>query len=179
MANRKATPEEAAELLPKERLAAVPAAPGFFVSKSGFVYHVWLSRTGWRTTRLKTMRHSGGYPQAQIGYTTGRRLVKVHKLVAAAFLPPPRPGQYLIRHLDDVPTNCAARNLRWGGQVQNQVDAKRNGRRLGRPTTYPDETIEAIRKDKAAGDRTVDVARRHKVSPQLVCDVIAGRRRKG
>ena len=179
MAHRKATSAEAAELLPRERLAAVPDAPGFFVSRSGFVYHVWLSRTGWRVTRLKTIRHSRGYPQAQIGYTSGRRLVKVHKLVAAAFLPPPRPGQYLIRHLDDVPTNCAARNLRWGGQKQNQADAKRNGRRTGRPPKYSDAVIAAIRRDRAAGDRTVDVARRHKVSPQLVCDVIAGRRRKG
>lgn len=177
MANRKATLAEASALLPEEDLQQVPDAPGYFVARSGRVYHVWEARNGWRTTRLKTMRHSGGYPQVQVGYTAGRRIRKVHKLVAAAFLPPPAPGQYLVRHKDDVPDNCAAENLAWGGQIENQADAKRNGRRTGRPPIYSADTVAAIRREKAAGERTVDVAKRHGVSPQLVSDIVAGRKR--
>src|SRR5262245_3245173 len=89
------------------RLAQVADAPGYFVSDHGFVYTVLAYTTGlkWRAVRLKTMRHSGGYPQVNIKYAAGYKITKIHSLVAAAFLPLPRPGQYLLRHDDDDPEN--------------------------------------------------------------------------
>jgi hypothetical protein len=53
-----------------------------------------------------------------------RNPVKVHELVAEAFLGP-RPEGMLIRHLDDNPLNNRASNLAWGTQADNIADAER------------------------------------------------------
>lgn len=55
------------------------------------------------------------------------RTVKVHRLVAEAFVPNPQ-GLPLVRHWDDNPGNNFASNLRWGTQADNMQDAVRNNR---------------------------------------------------
>ena len=47
---------------------------------------------------------------------------EVHRLVAAAFLPKPTPGQTQVRHLDGDRLNNARANLAWGTASENQLD---------------------------------------------------------
>lgn len=55
----------------------------------------------------------------------------VHRLVALAWIgPPPFEGAYVL-HWDDDPINNHCKNLRWGSQLENMADAKRNGIKLG------------------------------------------------
>lgn len=55
-----------------------------------------------------------------------RKEIGVHRLVAAAFIREPRPGE-LCRHLDDKPDNNVPSNLAWGTPSDNKNDAVRNG----------------------------------------------------
>lgn len=52
--------------------------------------------------------------------------VKVHHLVAMAFLPLPKPGQ-ICCHNDGDPTNNHVSNLRWDSYKNNQTDRRAHG----------------------------------------------------
>lgn len=113
--------------------------PGYEVSSHGGVRS--LDRVLTRTLRsgrvinqplrgrpLKTCLIGAGYLMVSIA---GRPRY-VHILVLEAFICP-RPTGLLGLHGDDDPLNCHIANLRWGTQRDNVRDARRNGRRIGRP----------------------------------------------
>jgi hypothetical protein len=147
----------------------------YLVSNSGAVYSTFKGKL----RRKATMKHSGGYLQVHLSTLRGPRIVKVHELVAELFLPPKPEGCYLIRHWDDDPENNDHRNLLWGTQVENQADAKRNGRQSGRPRVISDEVVFAIREERGRGVPGVVVAAKYGVSQQTVCDIHKGRKRRG
>ena len=69
-----------------------------------------------------------GYPIVTIGSRgSSRTPARVHLLVLSAFVGP-RPAGLQGLHADDVKTNCALTNLRWGTPSLNQDDAVFNGR---------------------------------------------------
>lgn len=92
----------------------------------------------------RVIMRSNGYPQPLKGvvltpnlgkrgsYTvmlptaSGQRQVKVHRMVAEAFIPNPS-GFPVVRHLNDDPTDNRVENLAWGTQSDNMRDAIRNG----------------------------------------------------
>jgi hypothetical protein len=51
----------------------------------------------------------------------------VHRLVARAFLGPPRPGD-VVNHLNSIPTDNRAANLEWCTPSENLMHASRAGR---------------------------------------------------
>lgn len=161
-------------------IAMVVGSPAHFVSSTGHVYSVQKrsSDGSWRVLRLKTMRHSHGYPQVQVKRDGKWKPIRIHTLVAEAFLGPPPPGRNLVRHDDDDPNNNDYRNLLWGTQVENLADARRNGRVIGRPKTISDEVVQAIRDDRTRGSSYATIARTHGVSVSYVADVIKNRYRK-
>lgn len=163
------------------RVAEVSGAAGKFVASSGFVFSVWKgqSKTTWKVLRLKTMRHSGGYPQVNIRRYGKQGPVTVHTLVAAAFLPKRPTPTSLIRHRDDNPDNNRATNLRWGNQTQNIADAKRNGRNIGRPPEVSDTTVRNVRRDRKAGDSFRVIGARYSISPVFAWEICTGRKRQG
>lgn len=69
---------------------------------------------------------SSGYPQVDLKIDGVRKMYKVHRLVAAAFIPNPN-GHSMVLHADDVPTNNHVNNLRWGTREQNALDMINNG----------------------------------------------------
>ena len=71
------------------------------------------NRGGYMTVGL----HRPGFP---------RKVFRVHRLVAAAFLGPTE--GLLVRHLDGDPTNNCLENLRWGDASENAYDRVRHGR---------------------------------------------------
>lgn len=72
-------------------------------------------------------RVSGAYPTVTLSVNSHQRVVKVHRLVAEAFLGPSPGVGYEVCHADDVKTNNAASNLRWDTHRNNLRDMVRNG----------------------------------------------------
>jgi hypothetical protein len=55
------------------------------------------------------------------------RWFAVASLVLHAFIGPPPAGKYLARHLDDDRSHNQLSNLAWGDDMDNHLDAVRNG----------------------------------------------------
>ena len=70
---------------------------------------------------LSTPRDSAGYPSA----TLAGRTVRVHQVVAAAFLGPRPPGQ-LVRHAADDKNDNWIGSLSYGSPQENSDDGRRN-----------------------------------------------------
>ena len=92
----------------------------------------------------------------------------VHRLVAAAFLPPKTEGQ-VVRHLDGDKKNCAKTNLKYGTHQENSDDQILHGTtRKGQDhpmAKLKDEDVRAIR---AASGSNTQIAANYGVSNQLV-----------
>lgn len=93
-----------------------------------------------------------GYECCQIGRKVH---VKVHRLVALAFIGEPPSDQHVVCHSDGVPGNNRASNLRYDTAAGNSADLDTHGTRpfgenhgLARTTA---ETVAAARKDYATG----------------------------
>lgn len=74
---------------------------------------------------------------------------RVHRLVAAAFLPPPPAGCTLIRHLDGNNSNNHVENIAWGTHAENMEDMVRHGRsnrgRRNPNAKLNERTVRAVR----------------------------------
>lgn len=68
-----------------------------------------------------------GYKRMTLWDGRVARAGQVHRLVAAALLPPPNPGQTEVRHLDGNPSNNSVANLAWGTHSENEFDKVRHG----------------------------------------------------
>jgi hypothetical protein len=81
------------------------------------------------TTRGKVLRPGSvpaGYPAVNLHKAgDGGRTRTIHTLMAAAFIGPRPPGQY-VRHLDDVKTHNVLSNLAYGPPRANTEDMIRN-----------------------------------------------------
>ena len=70
---------------------------------------------------LKPAPDRGGYPYVVLSDGHGgKRTVKVHQLVAAAFLGPRPTPKHQTNHIDGIKTNNHASNLEWCTPSENQ-----------------------------------------------------------
>lgn len=100
--------------------------PDYWVNREGIV----LASTNWKGTgirEIRTVPDKDGYRCIRVSIDGARRKMRVHKLVAIAFLPPRRPGEQ-IRHLDGDRTNNDVSNLAWGTSAENARDRAEHGR---------------------------------------------------
>lgn len=89
---------------------------------TGRVRKGWTEQSGHRTV---TLQNPG----------SKSKRVKIHRLVAKAFLPNPG-GLPYVRHLNDVPGDNRLTNLAWGTNSDNQKDSIRNGTHYGTRVTH-------------------------------------------
>ena len=82
-------------------------------ASTGRMRKSWTEQSGHKTVSLRNPGEKG-------------KRVKVHRLVAKAFLPNPDNLPF-VRHLDDVPGHNRLGNLSWGTNSDNQFDSIRNG----------------------------------------------------
>ncbi len=165
-----------------ERWAAAVGWPGYEVSDLGRVkslqrvlpHNRYPGKTMvWKEKILKPGKQKSGHLFVVL---TGQVAVRVHILVATAFLGPPPYPNALVRHWDDDPANNVDTNLRWGNQVDNMRDAARNGkipRGRKRPNAklHPKD-IPFIRASKL---NLSQLARKFAVSAATIRDVKTGR----
>lgn len=82
-------------------------------SKTGRVRKGWTEQSGHQTVTLQNPGEKS-------------KRVKIHRLVAKAYLPNPDKLPF-VRHLNDVPGDNRLENLAWGTNSDNQIDSIRNG----------------------------------------------------
>lgn len=115
------------ELDAAEALAnAATEFPGYEVSADGTVWSVGSNWRGRGKRALVPIEAGGGYMKVRLSVDGVRINRAVHRLVAAAFLPPRPPGAEL-RHLDGDKRNNAATNLAWGTPLENARDRDAHG----------------------------------------------------
>jgi hypothetical protein len=115
----------------EERWAAIPGFEGLYeVSSCGRVRRS-ASRMAPASYLLKPRRTWDGYVHYGLSKRRRYRHIKVHRLVALAFLgPPPFPGAH-VAHFDGDKTNNHLPNLRWATPAENEADKRRHGRCRG------------------------------------------------
>ncbi len=110
--------------------------PGYEVSDLGrvrsvgrwMIHHRHKTNMWWKEKVLKPGAQKSGHLFVVL---TGQRAVRVHRLVAQAFIgSPPFPDAQVL-HWDDNPANNVSTNLRYGTCKDNADDQKRNGVSMG------------------------------------------------
>lgn len=107
-------------------LRAVPGFPGYMASETGYVYS--LSRFHGGLRRMKPFANDDGYLQIELFVEGKRKYMRVHRLVALAFLGEPPADKPETRHLDGNQKHNHYTNLAFGTRLQNMEDRARHGR---------------------------------------------------
>jgi hypothetical protein len=107
-------------------------------------------------------RNSYGYLQVNINGSQ----VRVHKLVAEAFIGP-KPCGYVIDHIDNNKANNCPENLRY---ITNGENVTRNPRTGGQPRFYEGE-IYLIRKLLLAKVTAIDIARMFRCNNKTIRNI--------
>lgn len=109
-------------------LAAVGHEGHYEVSSYGRVRSVAKQTTrGWRPQVMRKLAEdTHGYPIITLKTNKKQRRVRVHTLVAEAFLPKPEDADRVC-HRNDIPNQNWVWNLYWGTAKDNSADCVRHG----------------------------------------------------
>lgn len=157
-----------------EEWRPIPEHPGYEVSSLGRVRsHVSqrAKRTG-SPVIIGESYKTNGYKCVSLRDASGnRKIERTHRLVAAAFHVR-KPGQDLVRHLDDDRTNCRADNLAWGDEADNHLDAIFNGKvKRGQDHHGAFISDEHVREIFLSTDTTYAAAAKYGVSPSYISNI--------
>jgi len=106
-----------------------------------------------------------GYRQVQLCRAGKREQIKVHRLVALAFLGQPPTPRHQVAHNDGIPANNCVENLRWATAKENQHDRRRHGTAsIGESNYRAKLTANDVLAIRASTARNCDLARMYGVS---------------
>ena len=95
--------------------------PRYWINKEGQITN---KETG-KTIKWLISRH--GYYYCHLWTNNRNRYIRMHRLLALAFIP--NPNDYpLVRHLNDIKTDNRLENLAWGTMSENMKDSIKNGK---------------------------------------------------
>lgn len=80
--------------------------------------------------RIKTFSDPDGYPVGKMSKLDKRRFVRIHRLVATAFIPNPE-NKPSVNHINCIRWDNRASNLEWCTQQENVAYATKLGRMKG------------------------------------------------
>ena len=93
--------------------------PNYLIYDDGRVYNQKYKRF------LKQSQDRDGYFQLNLYNKNGRKLFRVHRLVAEQYINNPDPDNYkMIDHIDQINTNNNKNNLRWVNNSLNKINSK-------------------------------------------------------
>lgn len=117
-----------------------------------------------------------GYPVVCLHDGKRQKLALVHRLVALAFLPPPRPDQIDVAHGDGDPSNPRLSNLRWATRKENHADMIAHGRSTrgekNARSKLSAADVRAIRALAPAAPRYRVLSERFGVSIPTICAIV-------
>ncbi len=114
-----------------------------------------------------------GYPQMLLAKNGNKKTIKVHRLVASAFIPNPD-NKRTINHINGIRTDNRVENLEWATDSENIKHAFATGLMVGMKgekhplTKLSNENIREIRLLIACGKRGVDIAKAYNVNPCVI-----------
>lgn len=157
--------------------AAIDGFNGYYqISNYGRVKRI---RDGWPVKMLRISRDSRGYPHTSLHFDKTKTTIKIHRLVANAFIPNPE-GKRTINHINGIKTDNRVENLEWMTDVENvrhAVESKlriaATGDRHGMASITNDTAIE-IKKLISNGMRGCEIARKVGVNPAIVYSIKSG-----
>ena len=95
--------------------------PRYWINEEGQITN---KETG-KTIKWLISRH--GYYYCHLWTNNRSRYIRMHRLLALAFIP--NPNNYpLVRHLNDIKTDNRLENLAWGTMSENMKDSIKNGK---------------------------------------------------
>lgn len=149
----------------------VPGFPDYVVSRAGEVHH---ARTG-RPARRGT-RSDSGYARVWLG----NKCVRLHRVVALAFLGPAPSPRHHVAHKDGCKDNNAEENLAWKLPVENEADKRAHGTspRGGSNRVPSPQVVGRILAALGRGDSFSSVGARFGVHRSTVSRYARGLRRK-
>ena len=96
----------------------IPGFPGYHISKEGKLYN--------KGHPVKTFYHKR-YERTKLRNGNLSKNVKIHRLVAEAYIPNPN-NLPVVMHLNNIRTDNRAENLKWGTQKENTQQCIQEGR---------------------------------------------------
>ncbi len=131
--------------------------------------------------RILTQTSAGTWGHREVDVYVGdgtKKALKVHRLVAQAFLPN-HEGHTQVLHIDSVPGNNTVWNLKWGDDAENKKDAMTIGA-LDKTEHWQAKltwaAVDYIRRQPKQRGLAVLMADKFGVSRELVRDVLANKR---
>jgi hypothetical protein len=159
-------------------LADVAGWPGYLVRSDGAVFKA----DGAELRRVPERLDCEGYATVNLRRASepAYARVKVHRLVAFAFLPPPSCATHQVRHLDGSRTNSHHTNLAWGSVLENAADREAHGRtargsRNGSAKLCEAQVVE-IKRRLRSGEKQTYLAREFGVCIATVNFIATGRK---
>ena len=112
----------------------VPNYPGYFINHNGEIASIKIDH-GRRSISLNIIAQSKfRYFSVCLGKNRKWKTYPVHRLMAMTYLPKPKSGQTLVRHLNSDRYDNRVENLAWGTPKENSLDQYVNGVYVRCPT---------------------------------------------
>lgn len=125
----------------------------------------------WSGRDLNLSLTTKGYCVVRLSAPGKRKMARVHRLVADAFVDNPR-ALPEVNHIDGNKQNNRASNLEWCTTRENAVHAVKN--RLSKITKLSDEEVQMARTRWRNGASTRSLARHFKIDPSSMRQVLRG-----
>ena len=158
----------------EENWRPAPGFPRYRVSDQGSVERL-------NGKRLRPGINSHGYALVALSGDGGPKSVKVHRLVALAFLGQPPVDKPQVNHKDGKKTNNAAANLEWVSPKENIAHSYALGLTVPpvgirvHTAKLTDESVLSIRRRVRDGESRSAVAKRFGISSKHVGDIVMGK----
>jgi hypothetical protein len=142
----------------------IQGSKGYYINRDGII----LGRAG---ATLKTQIDKKGYERVKLG----RRSVKVHRVVAIAFIDNPH-NYPQVNHINGIKSDNRVDNLEWCNNSQNQIHAYKTGLASNKGENHPratvsSEDVKMIRFLISKGLKSVRLASEFKTSVHVISDI--------
>jgi hypothetical protein len=157
-------------------MKAVKDWPGYFVAKNG---HIFSNKRHGKITRIG-FKEAQGYMVARLCKNGIEKDVKIHRLVAEAFLPNPDNKPY-VNHKNSIRHDNRIENLEWCTSQENTLHAISNNRQYlpkgeqhaGAKLT--EKEVFSIAQRLRNGERVTSIAESYKVSRRAINSIKSGK----
>lgn len=143
----------------------------YCITLDGKVYSIKSQRV------LNTQYTDGGYECITLRVEGKTKTLKVHRLVALAFIPNPE-NKPQVNHIDGVKNNNHKDNLEWVSRSENILHAYDNELILNKPRQLTEESVHDICNLLESGAKTSDIANMFGVSNSVISGIYQGKNYK-